>query len=149
MGVSQFVASAAVGFVLGAAIGIGAYAFLYARGASYLVDDPSACANCHVMLDVYGAWIASSHSKFATCNDCHTPRPFLRKYATKFSSGLRHSVAFTTGWFPEPIRIGSGSLGVVEEACRTCHGELAAAIEAHSGNRENCVRCHNSVGHLE
>lgn len=34
---------------IGAAIGLGAFTFVYARGSSYLGRDPAACANCHVM----------------------------------------------------------------------------------------------------
>ena len=33
--------------VIGLVIGIGGYAVLYAKGSSYLTDDPAACANCH------------------------------------------------------------------------------------------------------
>ena len=35
--------------LLGAAAGLGAYTFVYARGWSCLTNDPRACANCHVM----------------------------------------------------------------------------------------------------
>lgn len=39
------------GTVLGAAMGlaldVGAYTFVYAKGASYLTNDPKACVNCH------------------------------------------------------------------------------------------------------
>jgi cytochrome c nitrite reductase small subunit len=34
---------------LGLAAGLGAFTFVYARGYSYLSNDPSACANCHIM----------------------------------------------------------------------------------------------------
>ncbi|MGQ9588813.1 MAG: cytochrome c nitrite reductase small subunit [Planctomycetota bacterium] len=148
--------SALLGCPVGAAVGIGAYAFVYARGASYLTDDPAACANCHVMREVYDAWVASSHSKFATCNDCHTPSGSFGKYATKVSNGLRHSAAFTTGWFPEPIRIGAGSLEVVQGACRKCHSDFVSAVDppdgphgGGGGGRASCVRCHASAGHLK
>ena len=33
----------------GVALGVGGYTFVYARGASYLTNDPAACVNCHVM----------------------------------------------------------------------------------------------------
>lgn len=33
----------------GLAVGVGGYTFVYARGASYLTNDPAACANCHVI----------------------------------------------------------------------------------------------------
>ena len=46
---------------LGAMAGIGGYTFVYAKGASYLGNDPNACANCHIMQDHLDGWIKSSH----------------------------------------------------------------------------------------
>jgi len=37
--------------------GVGLYTFGYARGASYMTDDPAACANCHVMRDQFESWM--------------------------------------------------------------------------------------------
>jgi nitrate/TMAO reductase-like tetraheme cytochrome c subunit len=42
---------------VGLALGVGAYTFVYARGASYLTNDPAACANCHVMREQHAGWI--------------------------------------------------------------------------------------------
>src|SRR5688572_17989710 len=58
---------------IGGAAGLGAYTFMYAKGASYLTNNPAACANCHIMNDQYDGWIKSSHRSVAGCNDCHTP----------------------------------------------------------------------------
>ena len=33
----------------GLALGVGTFAFYYAKGSSYLGNDPATCANCHVM----------------------------------------------------------------------------------------------------
>ncbi|MBM4398104.1 MAG: cytochrome c nitrite reductase small subunit [Deltaproteobacteria bacterium] len=142
----------ALAVVVGIAAGVGAYTFLYARGGSYLLDDPAACGNCHVMRGHLDAWAKDSHSKAASCNDCHTPPGLLAKYAVKASNGFRHSYAFTTGRFHEPIRIKPGNADVTEAACRKCHGAIASAIEAHAdrpGERTNCIRCHATVGHEE
>jgi len=68
---------------LGAALGLGAYTFVYARGYSYFSNDPAACANCHVMRDYFDSWQRSSHHASAVCNDCHTPHPLVGKYLTK------------------------------------------------------------------
>ena len=46
-----------LGAVLGVAVGIGGYTFVYARGWSYLTNDPAACANCHVMREQYDGWL--------------------------------------------------------------------------------------------
>ena len=59
----------AVGIALGAAIGIGGYTFIYAKGYSYLTNDPGACANCHIMREQYDGWVKSSHRAVAVCND--------------------------------------------------------------------------------
>ena len=85
---------------IGMVVGIGVYTFLYAKGASYLTNNPAACANCHIMQEHYDGWLKSSHRAVATCNDCHTPANFIRKYVTKASNGFWHSFAFTTGRFP-------------------------------------------------
>ena len=139
-----------VGITVGLVIGLGAYTFLYARGASYLTDNPAACANCHIMQEQYDGWIKASHRAAAVCNDCHTPPGFLGKYVTKASNGFWHSFAFTTGHFPEPLRIGARNRAVTEQACRSCHRSIVEAIEAphHGGAKLSCMRCHSEVGHL-
>ncbi|MFN0084316.1 MAG: cytochrome c nitrite reductase small subunit [Blastocatellia bacterium] len=138
--------------LLGMAAGIGIYTFVYARGGSYLTNDPASCANCHVMNEQYEGWLKSSHRAIATCNDCHTPPGLIGKYATKASNGFWHSFYFTTGNFHEPIQITPRNLAVAEQACRKCHTEITQAIGgAHSANgREelSCIRCHRSVGHM-
>jgi cytochrome c nitrite reductase small subunit len=134
---------------LGVAAGIGGYTFLYARGASYLTNDAAACANCHVMQNHYDAWVKSSHSAVAACNDCHTPPGFLGKYATKANNGFWHSFAFTSGRYPNPLRIKPRNLAVTESACRHCHAAMTAAIDTHGGGEISCIRCHATVGHQE
>jgi hypothetical protein len=56
---------------VGAVVGLGGFAFVYARGYSYLTDDPAACANCHVMAEQFQGWSRGSHRSVAVCNDCH------------------------------------------------------------------------------
>jgi cytochrome c nitrite reductase small subunit len=141
----------AVGVAIGAAIGIGGYTFIYAKGYSYLTNDPGACANCHIMQEQYDGWVKSSHRAVAVCNDCHTPAGFVGKYYTKASNGFWHSFYFTTGTFPEPIRIRPHNREVTEQACRKCHSEMVESIGGvHSGHSSDvsCVRCHTQVGHL-
>jgi len=146
----------ALGIVLGGALGVGAYTFIYAKGYSYLTNDPKACVNCHVMNEQYDGWIKSSHRSVATCNDCHTPHDFIGKYSTKTQNGFWHSFYFTSGKFPDPIQITERNRKVTEAACLSCHGEVVAAIENPTGtagkhsnaNQTDCLRCHRSVGHL-
>lgn len=145
------VAGSIAGAALGVALGVGGYTFVYAKGFSYLTNNPAACANCHIMQEHYDGWAKASHHAVAVCNDCHTPPGFVPKYLTKAENGFRHSLAFTTGRHPDPLQITRRDLAVVERACRKCHAELAAAIEGprRPGAETSCVRCHRSVGHLE
>jgi cytochrome c nitrite reductase small subunit len=127
------VAAAAAALVLGLAAGLGAFTFIYAKGASYLTTDPAACANCHVMSEHYAAWQRSSHRAAATCADCHMPHDIVGKYAAKASNGFWHSVAFTTGRFPDPLLIKPHNRAIVERACRDCHAPVVEAIDAVAG----------------
>lgn len=147
-----FALSWIVGAVAGLAAGVGGFTFLYAQGASYLGHDSKACANCHVMNEQYDAWLKSSHRAVAECNDCHTPHGFVPKYAVKALNGFNHSLAFTTGWFHDPIRIKGFNRAVTEASCRHCHGDVVAAMDRqgpHAGRSDavSCVRCHGTVGH--
>lgn len=139
-----------VAALTGIGFGVGSYTFVYARGASYLTDDPGACANCHIMQDHYDAWLKGSHHASAVCNDCHTPKGFVAKYYTKSRNGLHHSWAFTTGWFHEPIQITAFNERVTEGRCRSCHLDIVEAIDFQRGEFEpvSCIRCHDSVGHF-
>jgi cytochrome c nitrite reductase small subunit len=146
---AEVIAGIVLAVALGLAAGVGAYTFIYARGVSYLTNSPAACANCHIMREHFEGWMKSTHRIAAVCNDCHTPPGVLAKYATKASNGFWHSFAFTSGRFPEPLRITPRNRDVTERACRHCHWEITDAIDgAHqAGGRLSCVRCHASVGH--
>jgi cytochrome c nitrite reductase small subunit len=138
-----------LGTLLGIATGIGGYTFIYARGGSYLTNDPAACVNCHVMREQFDGWVAGSHRAVAVCNDCHTPPGHLAKYTTKALNGFWHSFAFTSGRFPDPITITARNRRVTEQACRKCHSAITEAIESpvHGLEETACLRCHADVGH--
>ena len=153
----------------GLAGGLGVFTFGFAKGHSYLTNDPAACANCHVMNDYLAAWEKGSHRAAAGCNDCHTPPNVVGKYLTKANNGFWHSFYFTTGKYPDPIRITPRNRQITERACRDCHAAITAAITP--GDREagrtndgrtvaaahaatqgedvsaSCIRCHSTVGH--
>lgn len=139
--------------LLGLVVGLGAYTFIYAKGYSYLTNNPEACVNCHVMRAQYDAWLKSSHNSVATCNDCHTPHNIVGKYAVKANNGFWHSFYFTTGWYPDTIEITRFDHGITENACRRCHENITSAIDGNvvHGKAQGlqCTRCHNSVGHSE
>ena len=135
--------------LLGAAIGLGTFTFGYARGASYLTNEPAACANCHVMQGQFDDWRHSSHRSVAVCNDCHTPPGLIPKYMVKARNGFWHSFYMTTGGFHEPIQITASNRDVTEQACRKCHAAIVQAIDPVAGHDDqtSCLRCHRDVGH--
>lgn len=137
----------------GMLVGVGCYTFIYAKGYSYLTNDPQACTNCHVMRQQYDGWVKSSHHGAATCNDCHTPHNIIGKYAVKANNGFWHSFYFTSGHYPDVIEITRFDHQVVEDACRRCHENITTAIDSNSTHSTakgiQCTRCHNSVGHSE
>ncbi len=138
-----------VGMPAGVLLGLSIYTFGYARGHSYLTDDPAACVNCHPMREQYEGWIKSSHRRAAVCNDCHTPGDRLGKYTTKLLNGFSHSLAFTAGQFADAIRIRGRNRAVTQASCNRCHQEILAAIGAGRHPREGveCLDCHRDVGH--
>ena len=137
------------GALMGVVAGIGGFTFVYARGASYLTDDPMACANCHVMREYLSAWQKSSHRSVAVCNDCHTPDGMIEKYAAKAMYGFLHAYAFTTGRFPDEIQITPHMHALTERACLKCHAAIVQAMTVTGAGRENltCLQCHGEVGH--
>lgn len=141
-----------LGIGLGLAAGIGVYTFWYGKGYSYMSNDPTSCANCHIMNEQYDGWQKASHHTAATCNDCHTPHDFVGKYYTKASNGFWHSYYFTVGGFHEPIRITERNRQVTEQQCRYCHQTMVQSITV-SGDKEHfeqvsCIQCHRDVGHM-
>lgn len=139
--------------LVGLVVGLGCYTFIYAKGYSYLLNNPAACTNCHVMQAEYDAWIKSSHRSAATCNDCHTPHNLIGKYAVKANDGFWHSFYFTSGKYPDNIQITKFDHQVTENACRRCHENITSAIDGNvvhgKADGLECTRCHSSVGHSE
>ncbi|MBL9126474.1 MAG: cytochrome c nitrite reductase small subunit [Verrucomicrobiales bacterium] len=146
---ASVIKGALVGSALGVTVGVGAYTFVYAKGWSYLTNNPAACANCHIMQEQYDAWHKGSHRSVATCNDCHTPHSLIPKYVVKAENGFWHSFYFTTGRHPDPIRAREVSTKIAEENCRRCHEEIVDQIDRRSahGRELDCIRCHRDVGH--
>ncbi len=136
---------------VGIAAGLGGATFYYAKGYSYLQDDPAACDNCHIMDNQFYSWQRSSHRSVATCNDCHTPKNFAGKWLTKGLNGWNHSYAFTTGDFHEPIQVNRRNRNIAEENCRYCHQMVVSNLTFHEteDTKIECTSCHRSVGHMK
>jgi len=131
---------------IGIPVGIGTYTFYYAKGYSYLLNDPEACINCHVMNDNYKSWVQASHHRTATCNNCHAPNDFFGKWSSKAINGFLHSYAFTTGDYLDPIRIKDFNKKIVKNQCISCHQEIFQSPK-HSIETINCTSCHKNAGH--
>lgn len=135
--------------VMGGIVALGVFTLAYTQGASYLSDNPKSCVNCHVMRDVYDDWNHSGHKAAATCNDCHIPHSSpIAKWTVKGWNGVRHSVAFTLGNFPERIQITSLNQRVTQGNCIYCHEEITAETNhADADDPTDCLYCHAAVGH--
>lgn len=79
----------------GVLCGLGSYTLYASRAWTYLSDDPATCVNCHIMGPYYATWNHSSHSRNATCNDCHVPHEnAVKKWFFKGMDGMRHASVF-------------------------------------------------------
>lgn len=136
-------------FLIGAIVGLAIYTFVYANGASYLSDDPKACANCHVMHTQYESWSKGGHRVFATCNDCHMPNnSFFTKYAAKSYNGFMHSAAMTISDYPDALKITKFNRDITLLNCVRCHEEIVGNIAKVGTNAQSdCISCHRAVGH--
>ena len=139
-------------FLVGILLGVGGYTFLYAKGLSYMSDDPEVCINCHIMQPQYDSWQKSSHHAVAVCVDCHLPHDFLGKYIAKADNGWHHSKGFTLQDFHEPIMIKAPNARILQDNCLACHQDMAhELVVGVNGPAEEvrCVHCHVTVGHGE
>lgn len=148
----------AVGLVLlGAFVGCAALAVYVLRAHTYLGDEPAACVNCHIMTPYYATWMHSSHSRNATCNDCHVPHENIaRKYAFKAVDGMRHVGAFVTHSEAMAPRAGEPAMQVIMNNCIRCHTELNTTLAGPGridfmmtkvGEGKVCWDCHRNVPH--
>lgn len=132
-------------------MGVGGFTAFYADALAYASDDPSACANCHVMHEQYEGWLRGPHRSVATCNGCHVPHDFFGKWLSKGLNGFHHSKAFTLQDFHEPIRITPRNADALQAGCLHCHGELVHEIQGaarrDADDAVRCVSCHRNVGH--
>lgn len=132
-------------------LALASYGFFYAKGYSYMSDNPNACVNCHVMQNQMDSWQKSTHHHVAKCNDCHLPHHFFGKYAVKALNGFNHSAAFTLQNFKDPIQIKGHSKNVVLNACVSCHEPMVSNMKQNHGYSSdkdlNCLSCHQKVGH--
>jgi cytochrome c nitrite reductase small subunit len=137
--------------LLGMLCGLGLFTFGYGKGASYLSNDPTGCANCHVMQDHFDSWQHSSHQRVAVCNDCHLPHHPVGKWVVKADNGFFHSLAFTLENFHEPIQIKPRNRRVTQAACLHCHESMVHEMLMADSEEKTlaCIHCHSDVGHSQ
>ena len=132
--------------------------FLYVlRAHTYLGDDPSACVNCHIMAPYYATWFHSSHSRDATCNDCHVPHDnFVKKWVFKGMDGMRHVAVYLAKGEPQGLQASPESSKVIMNNCIRCHTQLNTEfvktgrvdyMMAQVGEGKACWDCHRDVPH--
>lgn len=140
----------ALSIVVGAVLGLAVYTFVFAKGYAYFTTDPRNCINCHVMNNEYKAWQGGSHKAVATCDDCHLPHDNLvHKYTVQAEDGFLHGLKFSTGWYPENIKIRAVNAKVAQGNCLRCHAPMVSELNyTRSHNTQvDCLHCHSDVGH--
>lgn len=141
----------------GIAVGLGALFLYLLRFHTYVTSDPSVCMNCHVMQPYYATWFHSSHSRNATCNDCHVPQDnFIKKWFVKAKDGGRHTTVFLTRNEDQVMKAISSSSTVIMDNCIRCHQQLNTEfvntgrvdyMMTEVGNGKACWDCHREVPH--
>jgi cytochrome c nitrite reductase small subunit len=144
---SLFTPALLLSILLGTLGGAFIYTLYYARGLSYLSDDPKACINCHVMNDQYNSWSKSTHHAITNCNSCHSPDNKLAKLFVKAINGASHSYAFTFNQYSTPIKIKNWNAKIVQNACLNCHQTLFETHPKVFDNKIHCIQCHKDIGH--
>ncbi len=128
-------------------ISLAGFVFLYGNGASYLSNNPAACANCHIMQSTFESWRKSQHRHVATCNDCHVPHHAVLKWVVKGINGMHHSYAFTFQNPPAVLKAAFVSKKVVQSTCESCHKGLLEHTMLSADKSRDCIQCHQDVGH--
>lgn len=147
-----------IAIVLLGVIGGNGMLFLYVlRAHTYLSDDPAACVNCHIMAPYYATWFHSSHSRDATCNDCHVPHEnVVKKWVFKGMDGMRHVAVYLAKGESQVLQAIPESSKVIMNNCIRCHTQLNTEFVktgrinymlAQVGEGKACWDCHRDVPH--
>ena len=141
----------------GAIVGLGVLFVYVLRAHTFLGDDSSACINCHIMNPYYATWFHSSHSRNATCNDCHVPHEnFVQKYAFKGVDGMKHVAMLLTNNIRQAPEAEEPSRQVIMNNCIRCHNELNTTLvkvgqldymKTAVGEGKACWDCHRKIPH--
>ena len=147
-----------IAIVLLGVIGGNGMLFLYVlRAHTYLSDDPAACVNCHIMAPYYATWFHSSHSRDATCNDCHVPHEnAVKKWVFKGMDGMRHVAVYLAKGESQVLQAIPESSKVIMNNCIRCHTQLNTEFVktgridymlAQVGEGKACWDCHRDIPH--
>lgn len=111
----------------------------------------------HIMGPYYATWNHSSHSRNATCNDCHVPHEnAVKKWFFKGMDGMRHASVFMMRGEPQVIQAIDESAEVIMNNCIRCHTQLNTEFVntgridhemAMAGEGKACWDCHREVPH--
>ncbi len=133
-----------LGFLILAAIVVGAFASfgpprLYAKSGT-----PEFCAQCHVMESQYENWYHNGGHKRQKCIDCHLPNDGIARHmALKGLTGMWDSFVFYSGRVPDVIKISTSGAAIVQENCKRCHEQTVSMIK----EDRNCWSCHRRLSH--
>ena len=126
--------------------------FIYVTNPiSYMGDDATTCANCHVMDAAYENWYHSAHGPSILCSECHAPHGnVIVYYFVKTKLGVRDVYSFSTGQIPTLIRATDATKRDVQANCIRCHSETVKDVMAGLQPYDRlCWDCHRATSHGE
>ncbi len=136
------------GLYLGTAVIIAGVLFLSvnASGIFQMTNEPSFCAQCHVMSEEYSAWVKGGVHNSIKCIDCHLPQDTQIKFLFwKAVDGGKDFVSFYAGIVSEMIELSGRGKNTVQANCIRCHeGRISKMLSPHS---RNCWDCHKRIAH--
>ena len=145
MGKSSIVSSVSMKFLfIGIAIGI--VIILLSQYAMTSTDTPQFCGGCHIMQPYAESLLQGVHSR-QTCNDCHAPKPILRKIPFKAVAGAK-DIFVNTFWNLENVSptASQSTSDVIMENCMRCHTNTNMYVRVRDTGKP-CWSCHRHVSH--
>jgi len=129
-------------------VGLGSILSIKIPAVAKRLDGPKFCGSCHLMKPWVDTYLASGHSKYATCGDCHIPHEFVPGAFYKAFTGTRDAIDMIIGNIPDRIRISGHGSKVVNDNCYRCHARVMETVGYPKNDRnQNCYDCHQNIPH--
>jgi cytochrome c nitrite reductase small subunit len=94
----------------------------------------------------YDAWLKTGLHRSIKCVDCHLPNNNpVNHFVWKGIDGMKDVIYFYGRLYGDDIRASSHAVGVINDNCIRCHGEMVSRMS--TGDGITCWSCHRRVNH--